>query len=75
MPVPLWQLTRVMLASGAMYAAIAALPRFGVTIRPEWGAILLAVLFGMVVYGLLIPVLFPALIGSVRQFIAERRAR
>lgn len=75
MPVPLWQLTRVMFASGVMYAAITVLPKFGVTIRPEWGAILLAVLFGMVIYGLLIPILFPALIGSVRQFIAERRAR
>jgi hypothetical protein len=75
MPVPLWQLTRVIFASGVMYAAITLLPRFGVTVRPEWGPVLLAVLFGVVIYGLLIPVLFPALIGSVRQFIAERRAR
>lgn len=74
MPLPLWQLARVVLASGAMYGAIVMLPTFGVTIRPLWNSILIVVLFGMVIYAVMIPILFPSLLGAVRRFVAARRA-
>lgn len=75
MPLPLWQFARVVLASGAMYGAIVMLPTFGVMVRPQWNSILVVVLFGMAVYAAMIPLLFPSLLGSVRQFIAARRTR
>lgn len=73
MPLPLWQLTRVLMASGAMYGAIVLLQHGGVTIRPEWNSILVIVLFGMAVYGVAVACLFPALVGASFRFVLAKR--
>jgi O-antigen/teichoic acid export membrane protein len=70
--VPIWQFIRVLIASGAMYVLLRALPGFGIAGKPEWASLALAVVIGMAAYGFALIVLFPEL---VRLVLAKLRAR